>query len=168
MLEVSRCFVGPDLAVAASQPETHLLRPANAFRATFVPIAGVSVLLVVLLSLEQMRRILSPLHQLLAGMRRVAERDFGSPVPVASSDEFGQIAKSFNKMTAQLGLHFRTLSAFSEIDRTILTTVDMRQVADIALSCIQEIGGDVRLVSLACLKPTRRHARRSICGPAKA
>jgi diguanylate cyclase (GGDEF)-like protein len=148
MLPLSSRFVGPDLAVAAAQPEAHLLRPAHTFRAMFLPIAATSVLLVILLSIAQMRRILQPLHQLLGGMQRVAERDFATPVPVQSDDEFGQIANSFNKMTSQLGLHFRTLSAFSEIDRTILTTVDMRQVADIALTCIQEIAGDVKVVSL--------------------
>ncbi len=152
MLDVDAHFRGPDLAVVATQAESHLLRPANAFGAMFLPIAGLSALLVVLLSVNQMRRILGPLHGLLEGMRRVADRNFGDPVPVSSNDEFGQIAKSFNKMTAQLGLHFRTLSAFSEIDRTILTTVDMRQVADIALTCIREIAGNVKVVSLGLLE----------------
>jgi diguanylate cyclase (GGDEF)-like protein len=152
MLETKAHFVGGDLLVAAAQSEAHLLRPAQTFRAMFLPIAGLSVLLVLILSVDQVRRILLPLHRLLAGMKRVADRDFGTPVPVVGKDEFGQMAKSFNKMTAQLGLHFRTLSAFSEIDRTILTTVDMRQVADIALTCIQEISGGVKVVSLGLLE----------------
>ena len=148
MLGLDRQFVGSDLMVAVARRESDLLRPAQTFRAVFLPIAGLSVLLVLLLSVAQVRRILDPLHRLLAGMKRVAERDFGTPVPVVGKDEFGQIAHSFNKMTAQLGLHFRTLSAFSEIDRTILTTVDLRQVADIALACIQEISGGIRVASL--------------------
>jgi diguanylate cyclase (GGDEF)-like protein len=151
-LDTGAHFIGPDLAVAATQSESQLLRPAQTFRAMFVPIAGISVLLVLLLSVHQVRRILLPLRRLLDGMHRVAERDFGSPLTVQGTDEFGQIAKSFNKMTAQLGLHFRTLSAFAEIDRTILTSVDMRQVADIALSCIQEIAGGVKVVSLGLLE----------------
>jgi diguanylate cyclase (GGDEF)-like protein len=145
-------FAGPDLVVVATLGESDVLRPAQTFRAMFVPIAALSVLLVLLLSVDQVRRILMPLHRLLAGMKRVTDRDFGTPVPVVGKDEFGQIAQSFNKMTTQLGLHFRTLSAFSEIDRTILTTVDMRQVADIALNCIQEISGGVKVVSLGLLE----------------
>jgi diguanylate cyclase (GGDEF)-like protein len=145
-------FIGPDLVVAAAQPESHMLRPVQAFRSMFLPVAGLTLLLVVLLGFEQVRRILLPLNRLLDGMRRVAERDFGTPLPEVGSDEFGQIARSFNRMTAQLGLHFRTLSAFSEIDRTILTTVDMRQVADIALACIAEIAGGVKVASLALIE----------------
>jgi diguanylate cyclase (GGDEF)-like protein len=152
VLDLRSRFIGPDLVTTATQRESVLLRPAFAFREAVLPISILSVLLVVLLSIDQVRRILLPLHRMLAGMKRVADRDFGTPVPVLSADEFGQMAKSFNKMTAQLGLHFRTLSAFSEIDRTILTTVDMRQVADIALTCIQEISGGVKVVSLGLLE----------------
>ncbi len=160
IIDVRSHFVGDNLAVAAAQPESHLLRPARSFQAMFLPIAAVSVLLVVLLSIDQMRRILTPLHLLLEGMKRVAERNFDKPVQVVGTDEFSRIAHSFNKMTAQLGLHFRTLSAFSEIDRTILTTVDMRQVADIALTCIQEIVGGVKVVSLGLLEPDAPDATR--------
>lgn len=151
MVYADRRFAGPALAIVATQPDAQVLQPTRSFRAMFVPIAILSVALVLLLSLDQVRRILVPLHRLLAGTRRVAARDFGTPVPVQGNDEFGQMARAFNRMTEQLGLHFRTLSAFSEIDRTILTTVDMRQVAEIALTCIQEISG-VKVTSLGLLE----------------
>ena len=143
--------VGSSLVVATAQPDTPLLDPNETFRRTFLPIAAVSVLLVLLLSVAEVRRIMKPLHAVLDGMRRVASRDFSSPVPVMDRDEFGQMAESFNSMTAQLGLHFRTLSAFAEIDRTILTTVDIRQVAEIALDCIHEISR-IKVVSLGLLE----------------
>jgi HAMP domain-containing protein len=151
VLKASAHFLAPDIVIAAARKESQLLDPTLTFRRTFLPIAGLSVLLVLLLSLVEVRRILVPLHAVLDGMRRVAARDFGSPVPVLDRDEFGQMAESFNSMTAQLGLHFRTLSAFAEIDRTILTTVDIRQVADIALDCIQEISR-IKVVSLGLLE----------------
>ena len=144
-------FAGPKLVFATAHQESLLLDPTALLRRTFVPIAVLSVLLVLLVSLVEVRRILVPLHAVLDGMRRVAARDFGSPVPVTDGDELGQMAESFNSMTAQLGLHFRTLSAFAEIDRTILTTVDLRQVADIALDCIHEISR-IKVVSLGLLE----------------
>jgi len=150
-LDASTHFIGPDIVIAAARPEALLLDPTETFRETFLPIAVLSVLLVLLLSVLEVRRIMAPLHAVLDGMRRVAARDFGSPVPVLDRDEFGQMAESFNSMTAQLGLHFRTLSAFAEIDRTILTTVDIRQVADIALDCIHEISR-IKVVSLGLLE----------------
>ena len=151
VIEPGTQFRGPTLVVAAARPEALQLDPTGMFRKTFLPIAVLSVLLVLLLSLVEVRRILIPLHAVLDGMRRVAARDFGSPVPVTDHGEFGQMAESFNTMTAQLGLHFRTLSAFAEIDRTILTTVDIRQVAEIALDCIHEISR-IKVVSLGLLE----------------
>jgi len=144
-------FLGHDLLVATSLSGSWLLQPTYWFRMVFLPTALLSVLLVALLGATQVRRILVPLRRLLFAMQRVARRDFTTPVPVNTRDEFGMMARSFNKMTAELGLHFRTLSAFSEIDRTILTTVDMRQVAEIALACIHEISG-IKVVSLGLLE----------------
>ncbi len=151
VVDTSERFAGPKLVFATARQESPLLDPAGMFRRTFVPIALLSVLLVLLVSLVEVRRILVPLHAVLDGMRRVAARDFGSPVPVIDRDELGQMAESFNSMTSQLGLHFRTLSAFAEIDRTILTTVDIRQVAEIALDCIHEISR-IKVVSLGLLE----------------
>ncbi|MBK9244125.1 MAG: EAL domain-containing protein [Burkholderiales bacterium] len=151
VIEPGAQFRGPTIVVAAARQDGPLLEPTGMFRKTFLPIAVLSVLLVLMLSLVEVRRILMPLHAVLDGMRRVAARDFGSPVPVTDRDEFGQMAESFNAMTAQLGLHFRTLSAFAEIDRTILTTVDIRQVAEIALDCIHEISR-IKVVSLGLLE----------------
>ena len=150
-LSVNERLLGADLIVTALQPNSDSLQPTYWFRTMFLPVAGMAVLLVLMLSIDQVHRILVPLRRLLNGMQRVAQRDFTTPVPVHARDEFGQMARSFNKMTAELGLHFRTLSAFSEIDRTILTTVDMRQVAEIALSCIQEISR-IKVVSLGLLE----------------
>ena len=144
-------FRGPHFVVAAARKASLLFNPTDILRRTFLPVALLSVLLVLLLSLAEVRRILLPLHAVLDGMRRVAARDFGTPVPVTDRDEFGQMADSFNSMTAQLGLHFRTLSAFAEIDRTILTTVDIRQVAEIALDCIHEISR-IKVVSVGLLE----------------
>ena len=144
-------FDGARLFVAAVPPNTGALPMQALFGLIFLVVAGGSVLLVLVLSFFQGRRILQPLRELLSGMQRVARRDFNTPVPVEGRDEFGRIARSFNSMAAELGLRFRTLSAFSEIDRTILTSVDMRQVADIAMACIHEISG-VKVVSLGLLE----------------
>ncbi len=144
-------FAGSDLIFAALAPESELLQGMRGFYAAFLPASTFALVVVALIAASQVRRILVPLRRLLCGTQRVARRDFVTPVQVHSPDEFGQIARSFNAMAAELGLHFRTLSAFSEIDRTILTTVDMRQVADIALACIHEIA-QVRVVSLGLLE----------------
>jgi hypothetical protein len=63
-------FGGPEIVVAASGREESLLNPTAALRGTFLPAAGLSVLLVLLLSVVEVRRIMTPLHAVLDGMRR--------------------------------------------------------------------------------------------------
>lgn len=43
-----------------------------------------------------------PVHELIGGTRKVAKGDLNYRLPVRSRDEFGEMAESFNKMTADL------------------------------------------------------------------
>jgi diguanylate cyclase (GGDEF)-like protein len=146
-VDIDQRFNGPSLTVVAAQPEMELPGLVDAFGTRFVIVLLGSIALALALTVGQVRRILEPLQGLRAGTRRVAARDFGTPVPVEHNDEFGQMAHAFNAMTDQLGLHVRTLQALSVIDRTILTNVDVHQVTELALSCIQEITG-VKVVGI--------------------
>jgi len=132
-------FGTADWIVTASQPESHAMRAVQSFRSAFIPIVALSLAIVVALSFEQIRRVLVPLQRLLAGTRAIAAQDFSAKVEVRTRDEFGQLAGSFNAMVATLGLHFRTLKALSEIDRMILTDLDLRSVAASALRCVRRI-----------------------------
>ena len=132
-------FGTADWIVTASQPESHAMRAVQSFRSAFIPIVALSLAIVVVLSFEQIRRVLVPLQRLLAGIRAVAAQDFSTKVEVRTRDEFGQLAGSFNAMAATLGLHFRTLKTLSEIDRMILTDLDLRSVAGSALRCARRI-----------------------------
>ncbi len=48
------------------------------------------------------RRFRSPMEDLLRGIRRVAAGDLSHRIPERSSDEFGELARSFNVMSRQL------------------------------------------------------------------
>src|SRR5665648_721121 len=48
------------------------------------------------------RRLTAQVKDLVAGSKRVANGKFDEPVPVRSRDELGILAKTFNRMTAQL------------------------------------------------------------------
>jgi diguanylate cyclase (GGDEF)-like protein len=146
-IDVGRYFNGPTLTAVAAGPRAPLPGIFDAFGPISILVLIASIALALALSVEQVRPILEALQGLRAGTRRVAARDFGTPVPIDRNDEFGQMAHAFNAMTDQLGLHFRTLHALSVIDRTILTNVDVHQVTELALSCIQEIAG-VRSVGI--------------------
>ena len=140
-IDVDRHFEAPAWTAVAAGEEARLPGLIEALGPISIFVLLASIGLALVLSVEQVRPILEALTGLRAGTRRVAARDFGTPVHVDRNDEFGEMAHAFNEMTDQLGLHFRTLHALSVIDRTILTNVDVHQVTELALSCIQEITG---------------------------
>ena len=57
-------------------------------------------------------------------MLRISGRDFGTPVQVASHDEFGDLADGFNDMRDRLHRQFHALSAAADLDHAILSTFD--------------------------------------------
>lgn len=69
-----------------------------------VVLLGGSALLAVLIGLWLTQSVSRPIDELDAGMRAVAEGDFGHPLQLAPQrrDEFGRLAKSFNSMATQL------------------------------------------------------------------
>src|SRR5258706_8011433 len=145
-------FVSGDWIVLAMQPESYALRASHSFRAAVIPAALLAVLIVLFVSTNQIRRTLVPLQNLLAGTLRLTRHDFNARIDVVGGDEFAQLARAFNDMAGRLGLNFRTLSAFADIDRSILTTLDLADIAGTANRCLKELTG-VDLVSVALIEP---------------
>jgi diguanylate cyclase (GGDEF)-like protein len=60
------------------------------------------LLLALVSSVFVVRALNTQIEQFLAAARRLARGDFGSPVPVEGSDEFAELGREFNAMSAQL------------------------------------------------------------------
>jgi len=75
---------------------------------TFIVI-GVAILLTVML----VRRMAGPLEALAAGTRRIAEGNLDEAVPEESPGELGDLARAFNRMTADLKRSRRELENYS-------------------------------------------------------
>lgn len=67
------------------------------------------------------RRIAQPLQELTVGAQRVADGDYGRKVYVASRDEFGTLASTFNHMSERLKDQIAQLQADHQQLRTILS-----------------------------------------------
>src|ERR1700686_5090255 len=65
-------------------------------------VGGAGILVAVLASLWFAARVTRPVVSLAAAARRVAAGDLGTKVEVESSDELGELAASFNRMTEDL------------------------------------------------------------------
>jgi len=143
-------FDAPSWSVVASQPEEHALAPAHALRQLVVPVGLLGLLVAALLSLVQVRRTMRPLAQLMDATKRIAARDFASPVAVSRNDEFGELAHALNSMSVRLGRQFHALDALAKIDAEILSKVDVDRIVAILLSRMREVvDADWRLVLLA-------------------
>lgn len=81
-----------------------------------------------------------PIHRLIAATQSVAAGDFTTRIHETQSDEFGDLNRSFNEMTAGLALKERY--------RSVLDLVSDREVADRLLSGKIELGGEMRTVSM--------------------
>jgi signal transduction histidine kinase len=94
---------GPVLAVlVVANSRRGLVELQQHIRAIAYGVAGVSILLAIAASLWITSRISRPIEQLAAAATEVAAGNWGTQVKIASDDEVGALAASFNHMTQQL------------------------------------------------------------------
>jgi signal transduction histidine kinase len=103
-------YLSGDWAIVASQPKADAFAAVTTFTRTFVLIVVLTLLVVLLLSIGQIRKNLSPLEKLREGTKKISQGEFDSRVDIRSGDEFEELALSFNKMSGHLGNQFRALS----------------------------------------------------------
>ncbi|HEU5220071.1 MAG TPA: EAL domain-containing protein [Gemmatimonadales bacterium] len=138
-LPETRRFRFPDWRVLLSEPKADVLAPMAAFSRTFPLLLTFALLMVLVLGVSQIRKSLVPLAELSQGTRRIAQRDFETPVDVRSGDELQELAGAFNAMTLQLGRQFHALKTAAEIDRAVLSSVDTATIVQTVLDRAPEI-----------------------------
>ncbi len=138
-LPETRRFRFPAWRVLLSEPQSEVLAPMAAFSRTFPLFLTFALFLVLVLGISQIRKSLVPLAELSRGTRRIANRDFETPVNVSSGDELQELAGAFNAMTLQLGRQFRALKTAAEIDRAVLSSVDTAAIVQTVLDRVPEI-----------------------------
>lgn len=78
------------------------LELTSAFTRTLLPALFLAILLVSLISLNQISKILIPLEKLSQLTKRIAKSNFDEKVEFTSNDEFQSLGESFNFMTSEL------------------------------------------------------------------
>lgn len=150
-------FGSKDWFYAVSVPEDDLLAAVYAFQRSFVPVVVLALLLIVWLSVRQIRAMLIPLGNLTSGTRRIAENNFNARVEVNSNDEFGELGDAFNSMAIRLGKQFNVSQALSAIDRMILGREDLDRIVETTLQHLRELVPTLRVyaVLLDRIEPAR-------------
>jgi putative nucleotidyltransferase with HDIG domain len=129
----------PKWTVVLSESKSDVLAPAANFKKIFLLTLLMSLWVVLLLSIVQIRRNLIPLEKLQEGTRRIATQDFNSPVTIKSGDEFEELGASFNAMASRLSKQFNTLTTMGDIDRAILSALDTEKIIGVVLSRMPDV-----------------------------
>ncbi len=111
------------------------------YAGVLAPVAAGVLLLVMLLSSLQIRRVLVPLDALLTRIRSFG----GDAIPVSdlrSGDEFELLSQTFDDMGVRIGNQMETLHTLADVDRLILARVPLPDVIEVVMSRMQRIVGD--------------------------
>jgi diguanylate cyclase (GGDEF)-like protein len=104
------------------------------------------LLLALLLSLVQLRRSMLPLDELVRQTRAIGREQYRSH-DHARSDEFGVLATAFDEMDARVSRQMATLNAMSDLDRRILTRLDLPEIVDALLARLAQLAPE----AVACV-----------------
>ena len=132
-------FAAGNWQVVAVRPENQSGTSFAVFQTILIPIILLSVLLVSLFSISQIRRTLFPLEKLTHYIKHVANREFKHQLDFNSGDEFDELAIAFNNMSNRLAKQFEAMTILSEIDQSILSSPDFRQVQTMVLNSMCKI-----------------------------
>lgn len=91
------------------------------------------------------RRISGPLKKLVEGTVRIARGDFSQTIDIASQDEIGNLAQSFNQMTQQL---LRTREEMEEAHRQLVQAEKLASIGRISATIAHEIRNPLTSVKL--------------------
>ena len=119
--------------ITLSESRSNGLRAMMEFKRIFPLIVMLTLWIILFLSIFFIRKTLAPVTALRQGTEKVAVKDFSSKVEIHSGDEFEELADSFNMMTSQLNKQFKALEVRSEIDRSILSSLDQSVIVPRAL-----------------------------------
>jgi len=91
------------------------------------------------------RRIARPIRRLAAGTIRVSRGDFSHKIPVESKDEIGDLARSFNEMSAQL---LRARRQMEEANKRMVQAEKLASIGRMAATIAHEIRNPLTSVKL--------------------
>lgn len=111
-------------------PSNIILASIKSFGNLLIPLLLLAILVVTLISINQISKILIPLEKLSFLTRKIAKRNFNEKVNFDSGDEFQQLGESFNAMASELAKQFTAITAMSNLDRAILATMNKEKVIE--------------------------------------
>jgi len=132
-------FHSDDIGIMMAGPKHSSLADINSFNSVFPKSLVITGLLVVALSISQIRKYLNPLEQLMNGTEKISSGDYKNPVSIKSNDEFEILGESFNAMASKINDQINSLRMMADIDRMILSSLDTGQIASVVIDNCRKI-----------------------------
>lgn len=156
LMNLRPAFHYPGITLVVGQPEELVAQPLVSFKRAFLGIVLATLVLVTLLSLQQIRSSLIPLERLRAATRSVASGNFGVAVSVETDDEFAELADSFTTMATSLERQFATLTSLNELQQTVLSSLNIESMVATVLDQFSRIF-PCEAVSVSIMNPDQPH-----------
>ena len=131
-------FQVPGWVVVLSQAEADALSSVMEFKIIFPLVLILSILIVLLLSTNYIRKSLTPLEKLKEGTQLIADGNIKSRVDINSGDEFEELASTFNKMSERLSHQFNELSMLAKIGRTMANILSKDKLIQAANNAMEK------------------------------
>ncbi|MEZ4652961.1 MAG: HAMP domain-containing protein [Candidatus Eisenbacteria bacterium] len=136
-------FMGYDFntqwTLVHSEPRADVFAPLDRFRLVFILVMLLTFLVVISLSLMQIRRQLVPLHQLQTATRSLARGDLASRVSIRTNDEFAQLGSAFNQMATSIERSFDVIRSSNEIGISLTREKDVQRLLELVAEGAQHI-----------------------------
>lgn len=126
-------FQSDDIGIMLAKPKYYSLSDINSFNTIFPKSLLITGLVVLVLTISQIRKYLDPLEQLMLGTKRISDGIFNKPVQIKSNDEFEVLGESFNTMAQRISEQIGTLRMMSNIDHMILSSLDSNHITSVLI-----------------------------------
>ena len=122
-----------------SESRDDIMTPIRSFKKIFILLIILTFLVVLLLSLSQIRRSLVPIEMLQEATQRIAAKDFKNPVQIGTNDEFEELGSSFNRMASRLETHLQTMTMLNRIGIALSAERNSNHLLELILNGAKDI-----------------------------
>ena len=121
-------FTHDEWSSVVYQDKSIALAPIKKFFRVLPPVMLLALLIVAFFTMRFLNNTLKPLKQLHEAAKQISDGDLSTQVEIDTGDEFSQLGGTFNQMAKHLRMQFQRMEVMSEIDRMILSTLDISSI----------------------------------------
>ncbi len=122
-----------------SELQDDVLAPLRKFAWTFSLISLCTFWVVTFASVNQIRRRMVPIEQLLEATHKLKAREFSHRVRIESDDEFADLGASFNEMTESMEVHLSVMATINNIGVSLSAEDDDDRLLETVLRGAQAV-----------------------------